>query len=288
VCIPQNASSLVVYYDKDLFDAAGVAYPAAGWTWDDLLATAAALTQDPDGDGVIDQYGLGTDASIIRVAPFIWQHGGELVDPREPTRLLVDSTPASEAIAWFVDLQVTHHVVPDRTAETAEDSESRFMAGRTAMFLQSRRPVPAFRHITGFDWDVAPLPDDVEEASILHSDGYCLPNGAANKPAAWTFIEFANSVEGQTIVAGTGRTVPSRIDVAESPAFLDPDAKPANSQVWLEAIPVLRSVPVMAGWLEIEDVAGEELERAFYGDVPVAEAIEAMISRTTPLFAEEG
>ena len=64
MCIPQNASSLVVYYDKALFDAAGLAYPDDDWTWDDFVATAEALTKDLDGDGVTDQYGLGTEASL--------------------------------------------------------------------------------------------------------------------------------------------------------------------------------------------------------------------------------
>jgi multiple sugar transport system substrate-binding protein len=288
VCIPQNVSSLVVYVNRDLFDAAGLPYPADDWTWDGFLATAQALTTDVDGDGTPDQYGLGVDPQIVRVAPFIWQHGGELVVTEsngQPLRLAVDSPASSEAIEWFTSLQTEHHVVPDRTAETAQDSESRFIHGTTAMFLQSRRPTPAFREITTFDWDVAPLPQDVEDATVLHSDGYCMPRDAANKDAAWTFIEFANSVEGQTIVAGTGRTVPSLTAVAESSAFLDPAAKPAHSQVWLDAIPTIRAVPTAASWLEVEEIANEELERAFYGDVPVAEAIATMIRRTTPIFA---
>ena len=77
--------------------------------------------------------------------------------------------------------------------------------------------------------------------------------------------------------------------MAESEAFLDPTAKPANSQVFLETIPILREVPVMAGWVDIEELAGDELERAFYGQATVDEAISAMISRTLPFFAgEEG
>ncbi|NJN54528.1 MAG: extracellular solute-binding protein [Anaerolineae bacterium] len=51
ICLPQNISSLVVYYNQDLFDAAGLPYPADDWTWDDFLATAVTLTQDHNGDG---------------------------------------------------------------------------------------------------------------------------------------------------------------------------------------------------------------------------------------------
>jgi multiple sugar transport system substrate-binding protein len=281
MCIPQNLSSLVVYYNKDLFDQAGLTYPDNDWTWDDFLAAAQALTRDTDRDGLIDQYGLGTEASIFRVAPFIWQNGGELVDnPAAPTRLALDTPAARQAIAWFVDLQVKHHVVPDAVQEKAESSESRFLNGRLGMFLNSRRGVPTYRQITGFDWDVAPLPQGRQRAGILHADAYCMPAVAKDKAATWRFIEFANSPEGQTIVAQSGRTVPSLKTIAESPAFLDPAVKPQHSRVFLEVIPVIRTVPV----IDIEELAGEELERAFYGRASVDEIITTTIRRASNFF----
>ncbi|MGH2543378.1 MAG: ABC transporter substrate-binding protein [Ardenticatenaceae bacterium] len=285
MCIPQNLSSLVVYYNKELFDAAGVPYPSDDWTWEEFLETAQALTKDTDGDGQTDQYGLGTEPSIFRVAPFIWQNGGQLVDDLEnPTRLAIDSPAAREAIQWYVDLQVKHHVVPNAEAEEAEDSESRFQNGRTAMFLNSRRATPSFREITAFDWDVAALPQHKERAGILHSDAYCMPSSADEKDAIWKFIEFANSHEGQTVVVASGRTVPSLKSVAESEAFLDPNAKPVNSRVFLDTVPVIRGVPVIPGWVDIEETTGEELERAFYGDVSVDEMIDTAIRRTMEYF----
>ena len=157
------------------------------------------------------------------------------------------------------------------------------------MFLDSRRAVPTFRDIEAFDWDVAPLPQREQAAGILHTDAYCMASAAQDKDAAWTFIEFANSPEGQAIVAASGRTVPSLVEVAESTAFLDPEVPPASSHLFLDSIPILRGVPVMAGWVDVEEVAGDELERAFYGQATVDEAIGAMISRTAPFFAgEEG
>ena len=91
MCIPQNLSSLVVYYNKNLFDAAGLSYPADDWTWTDFRQTAQALTLDLDGDGLIDQFGLGMEPSLIRLAPFLWQAGAELVDdPVYPTSLTLE------------------------------------------------------------------------------------------------------------------------------------------------------------------------------------------------------
>jgi multiple sugar transport system substrate-binding protein len=284
-CVPQNASSLVLYYNRALFDAAGVAYPAAGWTWDDFLKAARALTRDLDGDGKTDQHGAGVSAELMRLAPFIWQNGAELLDDAaKPTKLALDTPAVLAAFQWFVDLQVKERVVPDAAAEQAEDSEARFMNGRLAMFLNSRRTVTTFRTIEGLDWDVAPLPQGVEAASILHSDGYCMSAGAKDKESAWTFIEFANGVEGQTIMAGTGRTVPSLRQVAESSAFLDPNQRPAHSQVFLDVIPSLRNMPMLPEWPRIEEAANNEIKRAFYGQVTVEEAAATAISQTLPYF----
>jgi multiple sugar transport system substrate-binding protein len=285
MCIPQNISSLVVYYNKDMFDAAGLDYPSFDWTWDDFITIAKALTQDTDGDGAMDQYGLGTDASFFRLVPFVVQNQGAIVDDINfPTRLTMNRQVSMEAMQWFVDWRLVHGIVPTREEEASLDSESRFIEGTTAMFLNSRRGTPTYREISTFDWDVAPLPVGVQRAGLLHTDGYCMSAQTANKDAAWTFIEFANSPEGQAVVAATGRTVPSLIEVAESPAFLDPNAKPANNRVFLDTIPDLTRVPTIATWEEIEGTASEELERAFYGDVSVREAADTMFIRTEEYF----
>jgi multiple sugar transport system substrate-binding protein len=285
MCIPQNISSLVVYYNKDLFDQAEVPYPEKGWTWLDFLSAAQALTKDFDHDGARDQFGAGIEPSLIRLAPFIWQAGGYLVDDHDnPSILVLDRPEEVKAERFFVGLQTVYHVVPNAEQEAAEDSESRFMNGRLAMFFNSRRGVPTYRESVSFDWDVAPLPRADFEVNILHSDAYCLPSASKNKDAAWTFIEFANSVEGQTIIARTGRTVPSLISVANSPAFLDPEAKPTSSQVFLDAIPTIRALPVHPHWAEIEEIASEELALAFYGEVSVQEAMQRAILRTQEYF----
>ena len=66
VGIPQNVSSLVIYYNQRLFDQAGIPYPTDGWTWDDFLQAARALTAGTA------RYGVGIEPSLVRLAPFIW------------------------------------------------------------------------------------------------------------------------------------------------------------------------------------------------------------------------
>jgi multiple sugar transport system substrate-binding protein len=284
--IPQNLSNLVVYYNRTLFDRAKLPYPDPKWTWDDFLATAKALTRDTNGDGVVDQYGLGSEASIVRVTPFIWSHGGTLVDDdAAPTRLTLDLPATREALAWFVALQTRHHVVPDRVAESARNHEARFLDGTIGMILDSRRGVPTYRTIRSFEWDVAPLPRSRRPAGLLHADGFFMAAAGRNKPAAWAFIEFANSVEGQELLARTGRTVPSRRSVAESPAFLTPGLPPQSNRVFLDVIPHVRALPVTPLWTGIESMLSEDFERAYHGDVPLDVALRAAVERTRGNFA---
>jgi multiple sugar transport system substrate-binding protein len=285
ICMPQNISSPVIYYNKTLFDAAGLTYPTDAWTWDGFLETAKMMTQDSDNDGATDIYGFGIDPTLVRATPFVWMNGGELVDdPIAPTRLTFDTPESKEALQWFMALQLTHQVTPDAVAEEAESSLSRFINGRLAMFMDSRRAVPEFRAITAFDWDVAALPVGKSQATILHADAFCLAAAGQQKEAAWTFLEFANAEAGQTILASTGRTVPSRIDLSTSPVFLDPDAKPANSQAFLAAIPHIRNLPLMATWSDIEGIVNTELKNAFYGTATLDEALQAANEHSAEFF----
>ena len=285
-CIPQNISSLVVYYNRELFRRYGVAEPRPGWKWDDMVDAAVKLTKNTDGAGRYEIYGLGVEPSIIRLAPFVWSNGGEIVDdPETPTRLALDTPAALDAMRKFFELRGTHGAIPTEVEAEAEDDESRFMAGRLAMVLSSRRATPTFRTITDFDWDVAPLPVLREPAGILHSDAYCITAASKRKDSAWRFVEFAVGREGQRIAARTGRTVPSLREVANSPDFLDADAKPRNSRVFLDGIPDIRHVPPVSTWPEIEDAAEGQLEQGLYEGVRVEVVAQRLTEATTPIFA---
>ncbi len=277
-CMPQNISSLVVYWNRALFAKAGVPAPKAGWSWDEFAATATALTSD----GV---KGVGVDPSIVRMAPFVWSTGGSIVDDdAAPTRTTLHEPPARGALQKVVDL-IGSGVTPDKDQLAAQGLEEQFMTGKVAMFLSSRVEVPALREQRGLDFDVVGLPVMGEPASVLHSDAYCVSSGSPNAAAAAKFVAYAVGKQGQTLTALGGRTVPSLRSVATSPAFLDPARAPASSQVFLDAIPHLRHTPVTPSWPEVEDVIGVQLERAFLDGVPLDEVLAEIREQADPLLS---
>jgi multiple sugar transport system substrate-binding protein len=277
-CLPQNVSSLVVYFNRDLFAAAGVPAPTEGWTWDDMVAAAAALTTG-------EQYGLGVEASIIRLAPLVWSNGGDIVDdPEAPTSLTLDTPAGIDALDRFLALR-TDGLIPTLEESASEDDEARFANGRLAMYLNSRRVTPQFRLIDDFEWDVAPLPVLQQPAGVLHSDAYCMTKDSDHHDEAFAFVEYALGPDGAPVIAETGRTVPSLRSVAESDTFLDPGKPPASSAVFLETIPAIRQLPTISTWPEIESVANEILEAAREAGTPAAEVAAELDVATRDLFA---
>lgn len=293
--IPQNVSSLVVYYNTEMFDAIGVDRPAAGWTWDEFAAAASALTLDLDGDGRIDVHGLAFEPSITRYAPFIWGAGGEVYDDLfVPTKLMIDTPEARAGIQWLSRLGAAGLNVTPSAAEARQlDDTRRFRSGHAAMLIQSRRVTSFLRQNSSISWDVAPLPVGSAPVNLLHSDGLAMYVGTKDKEAAWAFIEFAMGPIGQTLLAESGRTVPSLRSIAESDAFMKGTSisdtlgfgfRPKNAQVFLDNVAISRRLPSEISWASVVRGLDEELKSAFYGGTPVEETVQRMLSRTAFAF----
>jgi multiple sugar transport system substrate-binding protein len=275
-CVPQNASSLVVYYNADAFRDAGVELPRDGWTYAEFADAARKLT----GDG---RYGAGIDLSVIRAAPWVWAAGGELVDDEDrPTRFLFDTAEGRRGLEHVLALR-SEGWAPTADEADAKPVDERFHEGSVAMLLSSRRDVPVMRTITDFEWDVADFPKDVEEASVLHSDGFCVAKGSDTQ-AGWAWIEFALGREGQEILARSGRSVPSMRAVAESPAFLDPGEPPANSEVFVDALEHMHRLPTTENWIAVEDRTDDVLTELYYGRIGLDEALARIAEETNGQF----
>ncbi|MDQ3645440.1 MAG: sugar ABC transporter substrate-binding protein [Actinomycetota bacterium] len=281
-CMPQNISSLVVYYNTALFADASLKHPPSDWDWEDLRAAASDLVEQGAG-------GIGLEPKLIRLAPFVWSNGGGFVDdPDAPTRFTLDDPASREALAFLVSL-VHEGLVPTEEETEAEDLETQFITGKVGMYLGSRRDAAKFREVIGFDWDVAALPVAKEPASILHSDAFCISKGTEPLDAALRFVKHVVGAEAQALGAFSGRLVPSLKSVARSTAFLDPTQPPAHGRVFLQAIPQMQRTPVIPTWPQIEEIGDEILRRAFYDQgYSIDDAIRDLDEQTGPLFEEGG
>ncbi len=275
-CLPQNVSSLVVYYNRDLFRRFKVAEPRRGWTWTEFIVRAAQLTRDAQGRQLIagdpeqgavtpEIFGLGVEPTIIRVAPFVWSNGGEIVDDNErPTRFTFQTPRALQALEEFLKLRSTYGVVPTDVDVEAEDDETRFQNGRLAMLLSSRRSTPTFRTITAFDWDVADLPRSASRpaSSTPTRTAWRRPRARRTRPGASSSSRTAPRASGSWRRPAE-RSRRSRRWPSQRRSSI-PTAKPKSSQVFLDQIETIRRVPTISTWPEIEDATGPILEDGLY------------------------
>lgn len=144
-----------------------------------------------------------------------------------------------EAMQYFVDLSVKHGVSPKPEVSASNSTYGLFSSQQCAMLIDTRYAVGIFRETIGdsFDWDVAPLPAHKDGIQAGHSGSlaYCIPEKSTKKEAAWKFIEFMAGEYGQTKYTEEGFIIPNTMELSESDVFLQPDQKPANSQVFVDA-----------------------------------------------------
>ena len=267
-CLPQNASSSVVYVNETLFAKAEVSLPPVSvWSWEELREIAGRL----DAKGV---EAIAFEAGLRTVAPFIWSAGGEVVDDQAaPSRIALDTPAARAALELLTDLQTVGY---DARQRAGQDPQDAFAAGQVAMLIDSRRAVPALRK-TGIAFDVRPLPKQRSSASLLAADGWCVSKASKQRDLAHRFAAFTTGPVGGRVLAASGRTVPVARGLAESPAFLDPASRPRNARVFLDAIPGLRRLPNVAAQTEAEETTDDLLAQYFAGRlglVPLGRAVE--------------
>ena len=283
-CLPQNASPLVVYVNRELFRDAGVKVPSGPWSHDDFIAVAREFRNwTIETERAAETHAVGIDPGLIRLAPFIWGAGGDVVDDLSaPKKFIFRTDEARTGIDRFLGLYRLE-LTPSELQVESRALDARFVEGKLAMYVSSRRDVPTLRTIEDFEWDVVPFPEAERPGSVLHSDAFCIARGS-DADAAWRFVEFAGGPEGQRLLARGGRIVPSLKAVAESDAFLGGEEPPRSAQVFLDGLEGLRRLPNTRNWPAVEDSASLAFKRAFYAEVPVDVAIARIEAETNGKF----
>lgn len=197
--LTKDYSPLVLYYNKALFDEAGVAYPTADWTWDDLLAAAQKLTK-PDGS----QWGIAIpnswyDPTWLRgVLPLIYQNGGTVIsDDGKTTDGHLNSPATVEALQWYADLVLKHKVAPSKTDTDALAGVDLFQTGKVAMQWTGRWPLKDYLANADLKFGTVGLPAGPKgKANALCWAGFTLNAAGEHKDAAWKFLKYIAAGDG--------------------------------------------------------------------------------------------
>ncbi|MBK8249556.1 MAG: sugar ABC transporter substrate-binding protein [Gemmatimonadetes bacterium] len=145
---PKGFSPVVYYYNRALFEAAGIPEPTDGWSWEEFITTARALTRDLDGDGVTDQWGTAVMRPFYAWQALIWSGGGDILDASgQRASGALDSPKSIASLEFLTSLVLTHRVAPRPNAFRAvTGNESRlFYSGRLALLPSGHWLIPNIR-----------------------------------------------------------------------------------------------------------------------------------------------
>lgn len=204
------------YYNKQLFADNNLEEPPVDgdWTFEDLLSAAQVLTQDTDGDGQIDQFGMQPGRDPFSLLVWVRGNGGELYGDEGNTSLL-DSEESLAAIQFVYDLMHTHNVAPTPEQQTSD----MFVSGRIGM-AQSGYWGQSWKARIGDRFELGGVPMPKGSAGVMGSmyefDPACIYAGTEHPEEAFAWAKWLANQETGIRIAEAGSVPGSRPDVWES------------------------------------------------------------------------
>lgn len=282
--LPEQYTGVVIYYNKALFEEAGVEPPPAdwddtSWTFDAFLETAKALTKEEGGR--VSQFGF-VDAWWPPLTAFVLgtSNGGNWFDQYVlPTVSTVTDPKIVEGVQWYADLANVHHVMPTAEELAAQAGPDMFMGGRVAMALVGHWMYPAFSGVEGLEFDVGILPvgpGGTTAKTNLDSTGLGISSVTKYPEHAWEFVKFSTGPEGQRLIAESGLFVPVLRSIMNSDAYIEAHARIENEQVFLDGMQNAVHQPVSPHWTEIATVWARETDRVIRGEAQAEDVMPGL------------
>lgn len=278
--LPKDMDTVGVWYNKTLFDAAKVKYPADDWTWADFKEAAAKLT-DPD-KGV---YAVGAQLASFQEYQYntIYQAGGHVISP-DGKKSGYDDPKTIAGLKFWTDL-IAAKQSPDLKTMTDTATLQLFEAGKLAMYWGGSWNVAEFtkNDYTKDKVDVAPLPTGEKQATVIHGVANVMSAKTEHPAEAWEFVKFLGSKPAADILGKKG-PIPAYNGTQNAWVAAHPELK---LQTFLDAVAYAVPYPVSkntAAWQEAELT---HLTKAWTGEVPIEKAATDLAAGMNDLLAKE-
>lgn len=288
--LPRDMSAEVLYYNKDLFDQAGVGYPTDKWTWTDLQNAAQKLAQS--NGGRVSRYGLGMEGGKYQL--WIGQNKGSILDDmRNPGKCTLADKPAMDGIKFFADMMNNNLALRDANLTQAGGDAAVFQSQQAAMIIQNASRVPVFNE-AGLKYDVAPvpIPQGGQRSAASGGAAWTMSSSSQHKEEAWTFMQWLQSTDGgQRLYTETGEILPALRSTARSDAFLKPNTPPANRQAFLTEADNAKvgRLGYFGEWGELEDsLITPGLQRIWAGEAKPEQQLPQICQQVDTFLKQKG
>ena len=193
--IPKDYDCIAVYYNKDLFDAKGVAYPQDGWTWEEFVETAKTLTDVENGI-----YGACIEANGQSVGyDYLFANGGKLFD--ENGMCCVNTPEAAEAFQKLADAILVDKISPTAEEVVETSADTRFQSGMIAMTFTGSWNMALYVDTLGESLGVVSLPTMKDYATVSHGLSWCGAASTQHPEEVKKFLTWMGSYDAQLLTA---------------------------------------------------------------------------------------
>lgn len=214
--IPKDFNTLGMFYNMDLFDKAGVAYPTDSWTWQDLTDAATKLTDLTDPNKPV--YGFCDPPDAGRFPVFVFQAGGQIMNS-DFTDTELDAQPAIDAATYYTDFR--KNKIGALPADLGEGWQGTvFGKGQCAMVYEGGWLIPYMTStFPGVKYGVARLPAGVQKGNMIFTVSWSISANTKVADAAWKVVEFLTNEASQTTVLTSGFALPTRASLQNNDYF---------------------------------------------------------------------
>ncbi|MFO7244579.1 MAG: sugar ABC transporter substrate-binding protein [Actinomycetes bacterium] len=275
--LPTSFSTVVLFYNKDLFDAAGVDYPTSDWTWADEMAAAEKLTDAANG-----VWGDYQPISYYEYYKALVQAGGSFLSA-DGKSVAFNSPEGLAAAEHLVKKAGTVMPTAEQGAGTPDFDTNLWATGKLAMWHTGIWMFGAGAD-GGFDWDIVVEPGSAQKGSAVFSNAVAVSANSQHKEAAQKFAEFLSSSSVMVDVRlESGWELPAISDDAKLATYLE-KGDPANRQAVFDSLNAIALPPVIGdNQSQMQDIIGELLNEAAAGRISVADALAQAEERINAL-----
>lgn len=282
LAIPKDIDTCAVWYNKTMFDEAGIPYPTSDWTWEDFREIAKKLT-NPEKN----QYGTSIKPGSYQESWYstIYAYGGEVIS-EDKTKSGFDNPKTIEAMQLIENI-IKDGSMPDYTVVAENNTEELMMAGTVAMTFQGSWMIPdmASNDFIKENCDIAPLPKGPNGTkSISNGLGWAASAQGEHTEEAWKLIEYLGSKEAQQKQAELGVTMAAYKGVSDAWKNSHPEF---NMQAYLDMLDDAQAYPSSKNTQVWYQVLMERMVDGFSGAKPMDQVCKDFAVEMNQFLAEE-
>lgn len=266
MALPETFSTVVLYYNKDLFDQAGAAYPTPDWTWDDALAAAQQIRALDS-----DIWGIYAPIQFWEFYKRAAQNGCSFFN-EDMTESTINAPECVEALDVMMGL-IESDVMPDPAEQAGISDIEMFQNGSVGMVVLGIWMFPAYAELP-FEWDIELEPGISQKAYHFFSNGVAIAKDTEHPEEAALWAQFLTASEtAATVRVESDWELPALDKPEYFESFLS-QTPPANRGVVFASLESPVPPPVIERQSEMQDIFDELLTAVVNGDLDSQTALD--------------